>query len=100
MVLSLKRSPLFLAAVGSLLMVLPACKNGETTDGSTTQPDTQPAMGVFNDTCPGSGRAVSADVETTSYKSGSIGFCSPACIEAWKEMSDEDKAAFVAKQDK
>ena len=55
------------------------------------------AGAAINASCPiMPDHAVSADGGTVEYKGDTIGFCCEGCIDGWNEMSDDEKAAYVA----
>lgn len=51
-------------------------------------------MGVINATCPVRGGPVNEAV-TLDYNGHKVGFCCAGCIDGWKEMTDEQKAAAI-----
>ena len=77
-----------LAAVAALAL-LGGCK--------TEKAGAKVSMGAVNDKCPASGKPVSADAGTATWRGHTIGFCCPNCIAPWNAMSAKEKDAFVEK---
>ncbi|MCH2137359.1 MAG: hypothetical protein MK101_12420 [Phycisphaerales bacterium] len=86
------------------LAVLPGCK--------TTQPDstcrcnpctcaspcpcgTSASLGMMNDACPMSGKALTAASPASTWDNTTVGFCCNGCKSRFDGMSDTDKTAYL-----
>ncbi|MCA9279935.1 MAG: hypothetical protein H6815_05750 [Phycisphaeraceae bacterium] len=69
-------------------------------DGSCEAPESAaitPTSNTINSTCPFSGGAVKAGVQTVSFHGNEVGFCCEGCVSKFKAMSETDKASLMAK---
>jgi hypothetical protein len=71
--------------------VLVGCDSTQKTSDSTV------SMGVVNSTCPFSGRSTDGG-PVEDYNGTKVGLCCNGCVDAWNDMPDEKKKAYVAKQ--
>lgn len=71
---------------------------GETAD-TTTSDTPKPILTSVNETCPIMGGDVTADGGSVDFNGKEVGFCCPGCIDKWKELPDDDKAAKLATAD-
>lgn len=77
--------------------------------GCTQQPSTSPdstasdasaeTKATVNSNCPVMGSPVTDDGGRYDWNGKSVGFCCPECIDAFAEMSDDEKAAAIADAD-
>ena len=56
-------------------------------------------VAAVNMNCPIMGKPVKDDGGRTDWNGQTIGFCCPGCIDAWNELSEEDKTSHLAKAD-
>ena len=89
-----------MAAVVAGLLLLAGCASSggtktttSTSAGTRTAPPPPPhvALGTVNEMCPISGRPITVDAPTATYKGRKIGFCCGNCPGAWDGMSQDDK---------
>ena len=78
-----------LAPVFALILAA-GCDNPKTTE-TTVSP------GMVNSTCPMSGKALSDDCPTTTWKGDTVGFCGPGCKTTFEGKTPAEKDAEVAK---
>lgn len=85
-------APALALAIGTIALV--GC-NAD--DDHSMMGGADPAMGMMNETCPVMNEPVDPDGPTVTYQGQTIGFCCPGCVDGWKNMSESQKQAFVAK---
>ena len=56
--------------------------------------ESQPSMGMINDTCPMSGEPVDKDT-SVSYMGYEVGLCCGGCKAGWNQMSSDAKMAKI-----
>lgn len=71
----------------------------ETTGDSGNAPSTAAATATINHNCPIMGSPVTDDGGRYDWNGKNVGFCCPECIEAFADMSDEEKTAAIAEAD-
>ena len=71
--------------------VLVGCDSTQKTTNSTV------SMGAVNSTCPFSGKST-AGGPVEDYNGTKVGLCCNGCVDAWNDMPDEKKKAYVASQ--
>jgi len=67
-------------------------------DNASSTSDT--AAATINKNCPVMGSPVTDDGGRYDWNGKNVGFCCPGCIEAFAELSDEDKTEAIADADK
>jgi hypothetical protein len=93
-----------LLALAAVALALPGCKTtdyaadgeeccGEKVDGACCAEGEAATLSAANETCPFSGRAVNAEVESVAFNGQEVGFCCNGCATKFSAMSDADKAA-------
>jgi len=76
------------------------CSDEQATDttSDTTTVDASTTVAI-NKTCPIMGSAVTDDGGRYDWNGKTVGFCCPECIEAFAEMSDDEKTEALADAD-
>lgn len=77
------------------IVALAGCETTESDDMSSSA-TTQTSMGMVNDTCPISGKAVPEGAPTRQYHGYTIGFCCAGCPGQWDKWSDEKKSEYLS----
>ncbi len=86
----------FLSAV-FLTVSIVGCTDQQPSGASAGSSDASAAANVINDHCPVMGGDVTPDGGTYEWNGKTIGFCCAECVEKFARMSDEEKAAALAK---
>ncbi len=80
------------AAIAGCAFLLAGCASGKRAQSGPAAPAAAtPAIRTANSVCPISGRPVSADAPVAMYRNVVVGFCCPACVKPWTELSDTEK---------
>lgn len=82
------------------LTSITGCSDQQSTDtASESGADPSATAVAINKTCPIMGSAVTDDGGRYDWHGKTVGFCCPECIEAFAEMSDEEKTQALADAD-
>ena len=84
--------PQYFLGLAALTFALSGCADG---GGASATVDAGDAV-AENSTCPCMGGKVDGST-TVDWNGKTIGFCCPPCIDEWKEMTDEERTAALAK---
>jgi len=78
--------------------VFVGCSQQQTADtaASDTTADATTTTVAINQNCPIMGSEVADDGGTYDWNGKTVGFCCPECIDAFAEMSDEEKTEALA----
>ncbi len=79
---------------------LAGCSKPSPETATETPAETETAvLTAVNDHCPIMGSPVTDDGGRYDWNGKTVGFCCPECIDAFADMSDEDKATALAEAD-
>lgn len=74
------------------------CQQEKKTETAASNASAQPAsMGVLNSKCPLMPDHPIDQAVTVAYGEGKVAFCCKGCIPQWNKLTDEQKAARLAK---
>jgi len=75
-------------------LALGACESMQGADSSSPA---AAAAGTINDRCPIAGQPVDLAADTAEWQGGTVGFCCNGCAARWDDMSDDERAARIAR---
>jgi hypothetical protein len=81
-------------ALASLALVGGCKSNAKKTETASASPA---SMGMLNTKCPLMPDHPIDPTVTTAYGEGKVGFCCKGCVPQWNKLTDEQKAARLAK---
>lgn len=98
-----RRLPLVLTAAATLTAGVVGCASSTDTaasngasNGASTGGEARLASGPVNTVCPIGGHEVNPEIGTVMFQGKEVAFCCEGCLEAWPEMSDDDRSEALA----
>lgn len=93
------KSCISLAAILAAITFCGCSQQPSSSPENSASSETTAVPATINTNCPVMGSPVTDDGGRYDWNGKNVGFCCPECIEAFAEMSDEEKATAIADAD-